>query len=142
MRHGLVPQAPDRLHHLDQPPDQPDGGVKPHRLTPVRPGIMPHSFPIPSRWVILTDLGHLNSWADGMIQHGNDLPGPSLRGAKGVPEEPFRSRPAVRTLLLSLALIFGASGARAAIHREALWVVLQSCVVAQTTIGVPFPCLA
>src|SRR5215210_2791457 len=41
-----------------------------------------------------------------------------------------------------LALIGGASGARAAIHREALWVVLQSCIVAHKTAGIPFPCLA
>src|SRR5690348_12913583 len=38
--------------------------------------------------------------------------------------------------------MLGASGAHAAIHREALWVVLQSCVVAQKTAGIPFPCLA
>jgi hypothetical protein len=45
-------------------------------------------------------------------------------------------------VLLSLALIVGASSARAAIHREALWVVLQSCLVAHKTAGIPFPCLA
>ena len=48
----------------------------------------------------------------------------------------------MRFVLLSLALIVGASSARAAIHREALWVVLQSCLVAQNTAGIPFPCLA
>ncbi len=48
----------------------------------------------------------------------------------------------MRFVLLSLALVVGASSARAAIHREALWVVLQSCLVAQNTAGIPFPCLA
>ena len=48
----------------------------------------------------------------------------------------------MRFVLFSLALVVGASSARAAIHREALWVVLQSCVVAQNTAGIPFPCLA
>jgi CDP-diacylglycerol pyrophosphatase len=48
----------------------------------------------------------------------------------------------MRALLLSFALTFAASEACAAIHREALWVVLQSCVVAQKTIGNPFPCLS
>src|SRR5215216_1997607 len=48
----------------------------------------------------------------------------------------------MRFVLLSLALVVGASSARAAVHREALWVVLQSCLVAQNTAGIPFPCLA
>src|SRR5215218_3867955 len=48
----------------------------------------------------------------------------------------------MRFVLLSVALIVGASSARAAIHREALWVVLQSCLVAHKTAGTPFPCLA
>ena len=47
----------------------------------------------------------------------------------------------MRFVLFSLALVVGATSARAAIHREALWVVLQSCVVAQNTAGIPFPCL-
>src|SRR4051812_14739480 len=48
----------------------------------------------------------------------------------------------MRIVLLLLALIVSASGARAAIHRDALWFVLRSCVVAQNTAGIPFPCLA
>jgi CDP-diacylglycerol pyrophosphatase len=48
----------------------------------------------------------------------------------------------MRLALLLLALIVSCSGARAAIHREALWLVLRSCVVAQNTAGIPFPCLA
>lgn len=48
----------------------------------------------------------------------------------------------MRTTLLSLALIAAASGASAAIPRDALWVVLRSCVVAYKTAGIPFPCLA
>lgn len=48
----------------------------------------------------------------------------------------------MRLALLLLALLVSGSGARAAVHREALWLVLRSCVVAQNTAGIPFPCLA
>ena len=47
----------------------------------------------------------------------------------------------MRTIILFLALLASTSGAGATIHRNALWIVLQSCVVAQTA-GIPFPCLA
>jgi len=33
------------------------------------------------------------------------------------------------------------SGAAAEIHRDALWIVLQSCVIAKKTAGISFPCL-
>jgi CDP-diacylglycerol pyrophosphatase len=45
-------------------------------------------------------------------------------------------------LLLSLSLGLLAFGAAALpLPRDALWLVVRSCAVAQTTIGSPFPCL-
>src|SRR3954447_16138773 len=47
----------------------------------------------------------------------------------------------MRAILSSLALITATSGAAAEIHRDALWIVLQSCVIAKKTAGISFPCL-
>lgn len=44
------------------------------------------------------------------------------------------------SILLSLGLGLAASAA-AALPRDALWLVVRSCVMAQRTIGTPFPCL-
>jgi hypothetical protein len=41
MHHVLLPQAPDRLHYLDQRPDQRDGARQPRRLKVIGPELPP-----------------------------------------------------------------------------------------------------
>ena len=60
------------------------------------------------------------------------------------PQNPFPKMPMRRALYVLLSLGFGlvvVAAAALAMSRDALWLVVRSCVAAQAAFGRPFPCL-